>query len=77
MICPQCHSNRLDVKDSRPHTLGGVCIKRRRQCAVCKEKVITYEITDADLKKLHYDAKFVISQMHELIVHLSKTVGQQ
>lgn len=47
MICK--HSENY-VIDSRPHAIG---IRRRRACAVCDFRWNTYEITEAELDRLH------------------------
>ena len=41
--CPVCGRHQCVVKDSRPHTLGGV--RRRRECHHCKHRWTTYEVT--------------------------------
>ena len=50
MICPKCKSPNLIVIDSRPLKDE---VRRRRECADCKYRFTTYEITE--VKKARYE----------------------
>lgn len=42
MLCPFCHSEDTQVKDSRPSE-DGAAIRRRRQCNSCDARFTTFE----------------------------------
>jgi len=51
MICPKCHRDALYVIDTRnSRTPPG--LKRRRTCAYCHGRFVTYEITQEKLANL-------------------------
>lgn len=42
MICPYCGEDKDKVIDSRSSE-GGLCIRRRRECLLCRKRYTTYE----------------------------------
>jgi transcriptional repressor NrdR len=49
MICPNCESADLKVKDSRDHQVYN-WIKRRRECLDCNYRWNTYEIPENEVE---------------------------
>lgn len=49
MICPNCSSQHIVVKDSRDHKEYN-WIKRRRECLECDNRWNTYEISESELQ---------------------------
>jgi transcriptional repressor NrdR len=49
MICPNCESQDIVVKDSRDHKEYN-WIKRRRECLACDHRWNTYEISEQELE---------------------------
>ncbi len=55
LACPECGSQRNDVKDSRHaerNGFAGPYIRRRRRCRNCHERFTTYEIGGARFEAL-------------------------
>jgi transcriptional regulator NrdR family protein len=48
MICPNCKSNEISVKDSRDHREYN-WIKRRRECHKCEFRWNTVELSEAEI----------------------------
>ena len=51
-ICPKCGSKHTHVQESRINDADGYLI-RYRECNRCKARYRTYEIRDAEWKKLN------------------------
>ena len=51
MRCPFCATHETRVVDSRLASEGDQ-VKRRRECAICKERFTTYEIIELALPKI-------------------------
>lgn len=44
--CPECGGTKFDTKESRPSELFGGCVRRRKECRNCGEKLRTVEIDE-------------------------------
>lgn len=53
MICPQCKSARLEVRDSREGSQNSNSIRRRRVCGDCGYKFTTHETPDSEAPNMH------------------------
>lgn len=44
--CPECGGRTWDTKESRPSDRFGGCVRRRKWCKNCGEKLYTIEIDE-------------------------------
>jgi len=53
--CPHCKNRITQVRDTRPYTLKGeVLVRRKRLCLDCKRRFTTFELHEKTYKKCEH-----------------------